>query len=87
MSNSWAWCIDWTASVIHSHETQGRMEEYELIFKNGEVVYILAETLEKAAWHAVDLQRELDTTIKDIVPTYVKKEILSQQLERDKERT
>lgn len=62
------------------------MEEYELIFKNGEVVYILAETLEKAAWHAVDLQQELNTTIKDIVPTYVKKEILSQQLERDKKR-
>ena len=63
------------------------MEEYELVFVNGEVVYILAENLEEAAWHAVDLQHELNTTIKDIVPTYVKEKILSQQLERDKERT
>ncbi len=63
------------------------MEEYELIFTNGDVVYILAENLEDAAWSAVDLQRDLNTTIKDIVPTYVKEQILSQQLERDKERT
>ncbi len=63
------------------------MEEYELIFTNGDVVYILAEDLEDAAWSAVDLQRDLNTTIKDIVPTYVKEQILSQQLERDKERT
>ena len=87
MSNLWAWCIDQTASVIHSQETQGRMEEYELIFTNGDVVYILAEDLEDAAWSAVDLQRDLHTTIKDIVPTYVKEKILSQQLERDKKRT
>tara|TARA_B100002019_G_C21140158_1_gene532764 strand:+ start:137 stop:331 length:195 start_codon:yes stop_codon:yes gene_type:complete len=63
------------------------MEEYELIFTNGDVVYILAEDLEDAAWSAVDLQRDLNTTIKDIVPTYVKEQILSQQLERDKQRT
>ena len=63
------------------------MEEYELIFTNGDVVYILAEDLEDAAWSAVDLQRDLNTTIKDIVPTYVKEKILSQQLERDKKRT
>ena len=63
------------------------MEEYELIFTNGDVVYILAEDLEDAAWSAVDLQHDLNTTIKDIVPTYVKEQILSQQLERDKERT
>ena len=63
------------------------MEEYELIFTNGDVVYILANDLEDAAWSAVDLQRDLNTTIKDIVPTYVKEQILSQQLERDKQRT
>tara|TARA_B100000530_G_C15772100_1_gene413962 strand:+ start:561 stop:752 length:192 start_codon:yes stop_codon:yes gene_type:complete len=63
------------------------MEEYELIFVSGEVVYILADDLEDAAWHAVELQKELNTTIKDIVPTYVKEKILAQQLERDKERT
>lgn len=63
------------------------MEEYELIFTNGDVVYILAEDLEDAAWSAVDLQRDLNTTVKDIVPTYVKEQILSQQLERDKQRT
>ena len=62
------------------------MEEYELIFVSGEVVYILADDLEDAAWHAVELQKELNTTIKDIVPTYVKEKILAQQLERDKER-
>ena len=63
------------------------MEEYELIFKNGEVVYILADDLEDAAWTAVDLGRDLHTVIKDIVPTYVKEKILAQQLERDKKRT
>ena len=63
------------------------MEEYELIFTNGDVVYILAEDLEDAAWSDVDLQHDLNTTIKDIVQTYVKEQILSQQLERDKERT
>lgn len=63
------------------------MEEYELIFTNGDVVYILANDLEDAAWSAVDLQHDLNTTIKDIVPTYVKEQILSQQLERDKQRT
>ena len=82
----YSWCPGGTGK-FNNAEAQGRMEEYELIFTNGEAVYILAEDLEDAAWTAVDLQRDLHTTIKDIVPTYVKEKILSQQLERDKERT
>jgi len=56
------------------------LKEYEIVFKSGEAIYILAEDLEDAAWSAYDIARELNTTIKDVMPTHVKKEILSKQL-------
>ena len=61
------------------------MDEYHIEFTDGEVQYILAENLEEAAWSAIDLAYNLDKSIKDIIPTYVKQQILSQQMETSKE--
>ena len=43
------------------------MEEYQIVFKNGDVQYILAENLEEAAWSAYELARTTDSTLKDII--------------------
>lgn len=57
------------------------MDEYQIVFKNGDVQYILAENLEEAAWSAYELSRTTDQPLKDIIPSYVKQQILSQQME------
>ena len=82
----WHWCIDLIASVIHSQTawTQ-QMDEYHIEFTDGEVQYILAENLEEAAWSAIDLAYNLDKSVKDIIPTYVKQQILSKQMETGQE--
>ena len=54
------------------------MNEYHIEFTDGEVQYILAENLEEAAWAAIDLAYNLDKSVKDIIPTYVKQQILSE---------
>ena len=61
------------------------MDEYHIEFTDGEVQYILAENLEEAAWSAIDLARTENKQLKDIIPTYVKQQILSQQMETSKE--
>ena len=61
------------------------MDEYHIVFKDGEVQYILAENLEAAAWAAYDLARTENKQLKDIIPSYVKQQILSQQMETSKE--
>ena len=63
------------------------MDEYHIVFKDGEVQYILAENLEAAAWAAYDLARTENKQLKDIIPSYVKQQILSQQMETSKEST
>ena len=61
------------------------MDEYHIVFKDGEVQYILAENLEAAAWAAYDLARTTNKQLKDIIPSYVKQQILSEQMETRKE--
>ena len=61
------------------------MDEYSIVFTDGEEIYILAKDLEEAAWSAIDLAYNLDKCVKDIIPTYVKQQILSQQMETGKE--
>ena len=61
------------------------MTEYTIVFSDGEEMYILAKDLEEAAWSAIDLAYNLDKSVKDIIPTYVKQQILSQQMETSKE--
>ena len=56
------------------------MDEYHIVFKDGEVHYILAENLEEAAWAAYDLARTTNKQHKDIIPTYVKDQILSEHM-------
>ena len=63
------------------------MTEYTIVFTDGEEMYILAKDLEEAAWSAIDLAYNLDKSIKDIIPTYVKEQILSQQMETSQELT
>ena len=63
------------------------MEEYQIVFKNGDVQYILAENLEQAAWSAYELSRATEQTLKDIIPSYVKQQILSEQMEAGQEPT
>ena len=63
------------------------MDEYHIVFKDGETQYILAENLEEAAWAAYDLARTENKQLKDIIPSYVKQQILSQQMETSKEST
>ena len=63
------------------------MTEYTIVFTDGEEMYILAKDLEEAAWSAIDLAYNLDKSIKDIIPTYVKQQILSQQMETGQELT
>ena len=63
------------------------MTEYTIVFTDGEEMYILAKDLEEAAWSAIDLAYNLDKSIKDIIPTYVKQQILSQQMETSQELT
>ena len=60
------------------------MTEYTIVFTDGEEMYILAKDLEEAAWSAIDLAYNLDKSVKDIIPTYVKQQILSQQMETSK---
>ena len=61
------------------------MDEYHIVFKDGETQYILAENLEAAAWAAYDLARTENKQLKDIIPTYVKQQILSEQMETGQE--
>ena len=63
------------------------MAEYTIVFTDGEEMYILAKDLEEAAWSAIDLAYNLDKSVKDIIPTYVKQQILSQQMETCQELT
>ena len=58
-------------------------QEYQIVFANGFVQHILAKDLEAAAWTAYDMSRELKLQLKDIIPTHVTKEVLSQQMERN----
>ncbi len=60
------------------------MQEYHIVFKDGEVQYILAENLEAAAWSAYELARTQGKTVKDIIPSYVK-QLLSKQMETSEE--
>ena len=57
------------------------MDEYHIVFKDGETQYILAENLVAAAWAAYDLARTENKQLKDIIPSYVKQQILSEQVE------
>ena len=59
------------------------MNEYQIVFKDGDVQYILAEDLESAAWSAYELAQATKQTLKDIIPTYVKEKILSSQVGTD----
>ena len=59
------------------------MNEYQIVFKDGDVQYILAEDLETAAWSAYELAQATKQTLKDIIPTYVKQKILSSQVGTD----
>jgi hypothetical protein len=61
------------------------MHEYQIVFKDGDVQYILAEDLESAAWSAYELSQATKQTLKDIIPTYVKEQILSKQVESSQE--
>ena len=58
-----------------------QMTKYTIVFVNNETREILAEDLEDAAWTAYDLSYALDLKLKDIIPTHVQEEILSQQME------
>ena len=63
------------APIIHSHETHGRtMTEYEITMSSGETVYVLAADLEEAAWLAFELSKDMDATLKDVIPTDVRKQ-------------
>ena len=63
------------APIIHSHEAQGRtMTEYEITMSSGETVYVLAADLEEAAWLAFELSKDMDATLKDVIPTDVRKQ-------------
>ena len=59
------------------------MTEYEITMSSGETVYVLAADLEDAAWQAFQLSKDAQTTLKDVIPTYVKQEILSSQVGTD----
>lgn len=61
------------------------MTEYEITMSSGETVYVLAADLEDAAWQAFQLSKDAQTTLKDVIPTYVKQEILSSQMGTDQE--
>jgi hypothetical protein len=61
------------------------MTEYEITMSSGETVYVLAADLEDAAWQAFQLSKDANTTLKDVIPTYVKQEILSSQMGIDQE--
>jgi len=47
------------------------MIEYEVTMSSGEVVYILAADLEEAAWLAFEASKDMNTQLKDVIPTYV----------------
>jgi len=60
-------------SNVHSHEAHGpTMIEYEVTMSSGEVVYILAADLEEAAWLAFEASKDMNTQLKDVIPTYVR---------------
>ena len=61
------------------------MTEYEITMSSGETVYVLAADLEDAAWQAFQLSKDAQTTLKDVIPTYVKQEILSSQMGTNQE--
>ena len=61
------------------------MTEYEITMSSGETVYVLAADLEDAARQAFQLSKDANTTLKDVIPTYVKQEILSSQVGTDQE--
>jgi len=61
------------------------MTEYTIVFSDGEEMYILAKDLEEAAWSAIDLAKAENKQLKDIIPSYVKQQILSEQMETSKE--
>jgi hypothetical protein len=48
------------------------MIEYEVTMSSGEVVYILAADLEEAAWLAFEASKDMNTQLKDVIPTYVR---------------
>ncbi len=50
------------------------MNEYTVHMSSGESVYILAADLEEAAWHAFELSKDMNTKLKDVIPTHVKEE-------------
>lgn len=50
------------------------MTEYEITMSSGETVYVLAADLEEAAWLAFELSKDMDATLKDVIPTYVRKQ-------------
>ena len=50
---------------------------------SGEVCYILAADLEDAAWQGLQLSTDRDTTLKDVIPTYVKQKIFPTQMGTD----
>lgn len=56
------------------------MIEYEITMSSGEVCYILAADLEDAAWQGLQLSTDRETTLKDVIPTYVKQKILPTQV-------
>ena len=58
-----------------------------MLLTSGEVVYILATDLEEAAWLASEVSRGKHTKLKDVIPTHVKEQILSEQLARDQARS
>ena len=41
---------------------------------SGETVYVLAADLEEAAWLAFELSKDMDATLKDVIPTDVRKQ-------------
>ena len=65
------------------------MTEYEITMSSGETVYVLAADLEEAAWLAFELSKDMDATLKDVIPTNVRKqkqtkeEVLPKQHPRD----
>ena len=50
------------------------MTEYEITMSSGETVYVLAADLEEAAWLAFELSKDMDATLKDVIPTDVRKQ-------------
>jgi hypothetical protein len=56
------------------------MIEYEVTMSSGEVVYILAADLEEAAWLAFEASKDMNTQLKDVIPTYVRQNQQTQEV-------